>query len=238
MVMKSNKVLVILFFVLVLILFGLGLIYVLLGDGGEVFQTNENGNVVGQITGEGEVADVDGNLYKTVKIGKQIWMAENLKTKHLVGKSWCYSDEEMHCEKYGRLYDWEAAMAGDLEAGSQGLCPDGWHLPTDEDWYLLESNFASGFCDAHRLSWGCNPVGKALKTSEWGGDGSSGFNVLPAGVIDREGRSGFLLSYAYFWTSSKLGDGVWRRAFLDSQDNILRNTENPNFGYSVRCVKD
>ncbi len=235
--MKSEKKVLIVFFVVVFLLFVLGIIYVLVDKGGDVFEEGKNGSS-GQVNSAGEVVDVDGNTYKTVKVGEQVWFAENLKTQSSVGNSWCYSDEEFQCEKYGRLYDWEAVMSGDVEPGSQGICPDGWRVPTDGDWFVLESSLAEFSCEPARLSWGCTPSGKALKSSDWEGDDVVGFNILPAGLIDLQGRSGFLLSYAHFWTSTKLGNDVWRRVFLDTQDNILRGTENPEFGYSVRCIKD
>jgi len=202
------------------------------------FQTNDNGIADVVISLGEEISDVDGNVYGTVRIGSQIWMSENLNTIPQYGESWCYNGQENYCDTYGRLYNWEAIMDGSVEAGSQGICPNGWHVPTDEEWYLLESSFATGFCSSARLDWGCYPAGVALKTSSWGGDNSSMFSVLPAGYIDREGRSSLLSSYSYFWTSSKLGDSVWRRVFLSNQDNILRSTEKPDLGYSLRCIKD
>ncbi len=129
-------------------------------------------------------------------------------------------------------------MDGSTQEGTQGVCPDGWHVPTDAEWYELESTFATGDCSPSRLDWGCYPAGSSLKTSSWGGDEDSLFKVVAAGLRDRTDKFSFLGSYSYFWTSSMLGDGVWRRAFLNTQDNILRNTENPEFGYSLRCIMD
>jgi len=184
-----------------------------------------------------EIQDSEGNIYRTLQVGDQIWMAENLRTGSEYGQSWCYSGHDFYCDRYGRLYDWEAVMAGSEEPGAQGICPSGWYVPTDEDWHILESFFATGSCDASRLSWGCFPAGSLMKTDVWGGDEESMFAVLPAGYIERTGGSSNLNSYSFFWTSSKIGDSVWRRGFLDSQGSVLRNTENPEYGYSVRCIK-
>lgn len=186
----------------------------------------------------GEVQDIDGNTYQTVQIGEQIWMAENLRTVSEHGQSWCYSGHDFYCERYGRLYNWEAVMAGSVEPGSQGVCPDGWYVPTDYDWYVLESFFANASCESSRLSWGCAPAGEIMKSEVWSESEESLFAVLPAGYIDRRGGSSHLNSYSYFWTSSKIGDGVWRRGFLDTQRSILRTTENPEYGYSLRCIKE
>lgn len=184
-----------------------------------------------------QLQDTDGNVYNTVQVGEQIWMAENLNAIPKYGKSFCYNNEIDYCNRYGRLYDWEAAMEGSEEPGSQGVCPDGWYVPTDEDWHILESAFSEGTCDGSRLGWGCYPAASFMKTEDWGGTEDSVFKVLPAGFIKRGGRSGLLNSYSYFWTSSKIGDGVWKRGFLDSQENIFRSTENPEYGYSIRCIK-
>jgi uncharacterized protein (TIGR02145 family) len=214
------------------------LIFVLIRGGAEEFFGNGNGDQSQEILFLEDVYDVDGNIYKTVKIGGQVWMAENLKTRHSFGESWCYNNQEHFCERYGRLYNWEAVMNGSVEPGGQGICPDGWHVPTDAEWYILESFFATGTCSSSRLDWGCSPAGALMKTESWGGQEENAFAVLPAGFIDLQGKSSLLNSYSYFWTSSKLGSDVWRRGFLDSQSNILRNTVNPEFGYSVRCIKD
>jgi uncharacterized protein (TIGR02145 family) len=235
--MKSKTILIISVVVLSIFLLSGLLIFLLMNKKSPVVVEEEE--VVEKIVEQGEdIRDSEGNEYGTIRVGDQVWMAENLKTKPLYGESWCYNGEESYCESYGRLYNWEAAMAGSTEPGSQGVCPSGWHVPTDNDWYLLESTFATGNCASSRLDWGCYPSGKVMKTPSWGGDEESVLNIVAAGMRDRTDRFSFLGSYSFFWTSSMLGDGVWRRAFLNTQENILRSTENPEFGYSLRCVMD
>ncbi len=238
MKVKDKKVFII-FGVIILLLVGV-VVFLFLSDNGREILTNgngdDNGDLVTPVTPE-KIQDAEGNTYRTVKVGEQVWMAENLQTTPEYGKSWCYSDHDFNCDRYGRLYNWEAVMNGSQEPGSQGICPDGWYVPTDEDWHVLESFFATASCDAGRLSWGCYPAGEMMKTEVWGGSEESIFAVLPAGRIDRQERSGHLHSYSFFWTSSRIGDGVWRRGFLDGQSSILRTTENPEYGYSVRCIK-
>lgn len=228
----QKKVLIILGIIFLILL--AVLLYLLFSREGNLFENEEE--FYSELEYADEITDVDRNVYKTVRVGDMVWMAENLRTEPIHGESWCYSDQQSMCERFGRLYNWEAVMAGEEGAGSQGICPDGWYVPTDQDWYELESFFADSVCDGSRLSWGCFPAGRLMKTEDWGGEENK-FNVLPAGFIDRQERSSLLNSYSYFWTSSKMGDGVWRRGFLDSQDNILRSTENPEYGYSVRCVE-
>ncbi len=234
--MKPRKNLLIYFVIFFSVLLLGILLYLLLNKEEEVVIEEE---VVEKILAPSQdVVDFDGNSYKTVQVGDQVWMAENLRTNSFSGESWCYNGQDNYCHLYGRLYTWEAVMDGETEPGSQGLCPNGWHVPTDAEWSELEAFFATGNCNPSRLDWGCFPAGTSLKTTTWGGDNSSTLGVLAAGIRDRRGKYSFLGSYSYFWTSSKLGDGVWRRGFLNTQENILRNTENPEFGYSVRCVKN
>ena len=226
--------------VIIFLLVGV-VIFLLVGENGAEILPNGNGENAVEPTpsppAPEKIQDAEGISYGTVKIGNQVWMSENLQTTPEYGQSWCYSDHDFNCDRYGRLYNWEAVMAGSQEPGSQGICPDGWYVPTDEDWHILESFFAISSCEAGRLNWGCYPAGGMMKTEVWGGVEESTFAVLPAGRIDREGRSGHLHTYSFFWTSSKIGDGVWRRVFLDVQSSILRTTENPEYGYSVRCIK-
>ncbi len=234
--MKLGKNNILIFIVITLVLFFCVVLFFFFNDNENIFNNGDELDTI-IVLGE-EIQDSEGYVYKTVQVGEQVWMAENLKTTPEYGQSWCYSDQEYYCERYGRFYNWEAVMAGSQEAGVQGICPDGWYVPTDQDWYTLESSFTNEACDGSRLSWGCYPAGRFMKTETWGGDENSLFAVLPAGFIDRQGRSSLLNSYSYFWTSSKVGDGVWRRGFLESQSNILRTTENPDFGYSLRCIKE
>ncbi len=79
-----------------------------------------------------EIKDAEGNLYQIKKVGDKFWMTENIKVVgHTEGKSLCYKNEDQNCEEKGRLYDWEAAMVA---------CPDGWRLPTRDEWVAMESN--------------------------------------------------------------------------------------------------
>ncbi len=131
------------------------------------------------------VTDIDKNIYKTVQIGAQCWIKENLKvTKNPKGEAitrYCYDNDPKICETDGGLYDWDAAMNNSTTEGAQGICPDGWHVPKDSEWYVLESSLASGSCDANRDK-NCDAAGTKLKIG-----GSSGFEGILAGyLIKRE----------------------------------------------------
>ncbi|SIO45430.1 FISUMP domain-containing protein [Fibrobacter sp. UWB11] len=191
---------------------------------------------------KGSVTDSrDGRLYKTVTIGKQTWMAENL--NYATVGSFCYQNEYRNCAKYGRLYTWASAVdsvnilrATGKECGYdrrcsltkpvQGACPAGWHLPTKAEWDTLERV-------AGPVSW--------LKSKDgWiNGNGKDvyGFSALPAGDKDIDGT--YLMGYiAAFWSSSE--EDV-TRAWYERMQNDFSSPyefEEKNRGFSVRCVKD
>ena len=161
----------------------------------------------------GELVDErDGQMYRTVKIGDQVWMAENLnyadsiKTPSLLNRSWCYNNEPDSCTKYGRLYTWAAAIdsvtfSTDAE-NVQGICPPGWHLPTNTEWNTLFSVGSS------------STAGKILKSQMgWkeginGADGV-GFSALPAGSRSSGGFFDYVGGFAYFGVLLK-NPTTWR----------------------------
>jgi len=164
----------------------------------------------------------DGQIYKTVKIGDQIWMAENLNFE--VDSSYCYNDSAKYCTKYGRLYSWAAANRA---------CPDGWHLPTIDEFETL-------FATVGKQSI----AGKKLKsTSGWNNDGNGtddfGFTALPAGI--RYGKDKYYNyegHHANFWSSIKNGSdsAEYVNMFYD-YDNARQLVHDKNDGMSVRCLK-
>ena len=174
----------------------------------------------------------DGKTYKTVTIGDQTWMAENLnyadsvKTPSLKGKSWCYDGVAGYCEKYGRLYTWAAAKT---------VCPEGWHLPSYDEWNTLFT--AVG---------GKSTAGAKLKSQTgWAAyDGitnedSFGFSALPAGCKYSLGDYDYEGSQAYFWSSSEDGSDYAYNMLLDYYgDNVRLLNTSKSLGFSVRCLKD
>ncbi len=157
----------------------------------------------------------DGQSYKTVKIGDQIWMAENLNYDAGEG-SYCYKDDSTNCEKYGRLYTWEAAKKA---------VPEGWHLPSKEEWELLISATGGGDSTSyHALIDG----------------GSSGFNAL-TGIGSRE-ESGMYHTIgqgAYFWSSTEDGPKDAFYCVISKRTNkVSLISRRMTDGFPVRCVKD
>ncbi|OWV02126.1 hypothetical protein B7994_02640 [Fibrobacter sp. UWR2] len=189
------------------------------------------------------VDDRDGQTYKTVKIGGQVWMVENL--NYEVDSSFCYNDSVEYCEKYGRLYLWSVAVGkSESECGYrkrcslpsgiiQGVCPGGWHLPSRAEWETL-FNAVDGQSRA----------GKVLKSmSGWekSGDGTDafGFSTLPAG--GRFGDKGYGNEgyYANFWSSTEYDSydayGMGLGYYYLNADLVGYDKYN---WFSVRCIQD
>jgi len=170
----------------------------------------------------------DGKKYKTVKIGEQVWMAENL--NYNASGSKCYNNQENNCTKYGRLYNWNTAM---------NVCPNGWHLPGDGEWDVLMKS-ANPDC-ASKIS--CANAGKLLKAKfGWNRNGNGtdafGFSALPGGCD---------LSFGYFYDGGQVGFW-WSSSERNSDDAYGRvmyyDFENVNYNFngkynlcSVRCLK-
>lgn len=184
----------------------------------------------------------DGNIYKTVQIGEQCWMAQNLNYKTEKG-SWDYDNKEENGKKYGKLYTWQTSLE---------VSPDGWHLPTDDEWNILEATVDSKFgtSDYKWDIWDHRgyDVGKNLKsTSGWNEKGNGtdlfGFNAKPGGYSYRTyGDNGALFFEnlgwsAPFWTATSFDTHLWAREIYSSKDTVLRYWES-SFALSVRCIKD
>lgn len=190
--------------------------------------------------GETLVDERDGKKYKTVKIGQQTWMAENL--NHALRGSHCYKESAANCRKYGQLYSWGHAIE---------VCPDGWHLPSVDDFRKLIKNV------------GEESAGKSLKsTTGWAkqdgkdcnGTDEFGFSAQAAGGNFFFGGYDYMTKHASFWSSTQtksepagpgLRDNVWAaRIFIGSNDDcneIVITSAITGYGFnefSVRCVKD
>ena len=197
--------------------------------------------------------DNDGNYYKTVTIGgekevAQIWMAENLNvgtmilTVHNQGENgtiekYCYNDDMNNCNIYGGLYQWDEMMQYVTTEGVQGLCPPGWHLPSEEEW-LTMLNFLGGESLAGKVM---KEVGNAHWVNNSNATNSSGFTALPGGArIDNV--SFWAIQYrGIMWTTSpdEVFDFKARfRTFDSLQDAVPVESGDKAMGLSVRCMKD
>ena len=190
----------------------------------------------------------DGQTYKTVKIGDQVWMAENL--NYETDNSFCFKDSARYCEKYGRFYTWAAAMdsAGTWSVNGKecgfnktcsptspvrGVCPEGWHLPDTTEWNTLFTA-VGGWLEASL---------KLKSTSGWNGDGNGtddfGFSALPAGGMFDEGYYDNEGNRAYFWSSMEYDDAEAYYMYLYFFFSDPFQDVNLKFkGFNVRCLKD
>ncbi|WP_290781538.1 fibrobacter succinogenes major paralogous domain-containing protein [Fibrobacter sp. UBA7003] len=204
----------------------------------------------------GELTDArDGRVYKTVKLGSQEWMAENL--NYAAEGSLCYENDEKNCEKYGRLYNWEIALdtsnrgCGDNFSGCrlrsdfhprEGICPDGWHVPEHAEWDTL---FA--YADAHGEGESAGDALQAYYRDDYLEKTFStdrfGFNVLPAGVFNGKEFSGLGTS-SEFWTASiETTDWLSYISITPSTIHFVKGSGSNVYmthishAVSVRCVK-
>ena len=202
------------------------------------------------------VKDIDGNGYKTVTIGKQVWMAENLKTtKYNDGKTiplvtdekswevlttpaycWYNNDATANKNKYGALYNW-------YTVNTKKLCPNGWHVPTDAEWTILTTYLGGESVAGGKL--------KETGTSHWespntGATNKSGFTALPGGFRNHDGTFGDFGSYVLifrsngcWWSSTEQSDfSAYYRRLYNTLISVYRSPSDKHFGYSVRCLKD
>lgn len=173
------------------------------------------------------------NGYKAVKIGKQTWMAENLNIPsgtfvanqtawhNLTGSdaAYCYfnNDEAMR-DKYGLLYTYNAAL---------NACPAGWHLPSDDEWQVLDDYLGASVCT------------KLKSDIDWNGTNESYFNALPGGSCGTNGYYHDEGYHAYFWSSTLYdGDRAWYRSLSTNYCDLSSNFNYRNDGRSVRYLKD
>lgn len=200
----------------------------------------------------GTVTDIDGNTYRTIKIGNQWWMAENLKVTHyrngdvipnvtnnsewtsLINGAYCnYANDSSIAATYGRLYNWIAVI------DNRNIAPEGWHVPQYEEWqtlvdYLGGSDVAGGkMKEAGTTHW-VSPNENATN--------SSGFSALPGGYrnYDDNGFGTFFdLRYAaYFWSSTFSMNRAWRCGIGFDDSHVNLGTEELRSGFSIRFIRD
>ena len=199
------------------------------------------------------ISDYDGNQYATIKIGNQVWMAENLRSTHytdgtLIQGVSVYDNDETNAKKYGRLYQWEAMS-------TPGLCPIGWHVARDEEWKELEMTLGMTKAETNNTGWRKTSMeSRKLKKfdrayswteKEKAEINTSGFSAIPSGARTRRdlilpfwggGR------YADYWTFTEADNSsAWNRSLVWSpwhpgSDKVFRNTLNKEFGVSMRCI--
>lgn len=213
------------------------------------------------VCGDNLVDSRDGQEYSTAQIGTQCWMTENFNYDsgcasipwvNAVDSGWCgcYNNDSNNCATYGKLYTWSAAMASSTIAGAQGICPSGWHIPTESEQYVLY-NYVNSIpeyrCEgawysiakalASKSGWNTSTVSCAVGNNQ-GSNNISGFSAFPGGSRNGYGGSfGSINQYFYFLSSSK-GSSV-KITILGYNSNLFGNDGSSYTpASSVRCLKD
>ena len=214
----------------------------------------------------------DNKTYKTIQIINQCWMAENLNVGIRIDgvnnqtsgsdnqntsiEKYCYSNNPANCTIYGGLYQWDEMMAYDLpvsgnDTGPQGICPSGWHIPTDNEWKCLEMNLGMTQSNADSQGLRGPEAGGKLKqtgTTLWaspnrGATNSSGFSGFPGGMRYSNDSLFYQMGMlGYWWSATEFGNDftwlTWYRYLINEFAHVDRNPSNKANGFSVRCVKD
>ena len=195
------------------------------------------------------VTDIDGNVYQTVEIGDQVWMAENLKvtqyrdgtaipTGHsnsewdnLSTGAYCaYDNNESNADTYGYLYNWYAVD------DSRNIAPEGWHVPTDDEWQILVDYLGGSSVAGGKM--------KETGTEHWnspntGATNESGFTAVPGGYRRyHDGNYDSMGGRGFFWSSTEYGSTtVWYRKLLCDHSEVVRTNYDKRGGFSVRCLR-
>jgi len=233
---------------------------------------DEDGNCVGgpEECGGASTVDFNGYTYNLVAIGDQCWFAENLRTEHYANgdsipgnlsvSEWIYAstgaqtvygegsigvygngtDEVANLATYGRLYNWYAV------ADDRGLCPNGWHVPTDHEWMILEMELGMSSSEANSSYWRGTDQGAQMKSSpsdapSWNGTNASDFSALPGGLRYSHNTSSFNAegSGGFWWSATPDGSSeAWQRHLTSDGDNVYRFAYGRRYGFSVRCILD
>ncbi|TSA25602.1 MAG: T9SS C-terminal target domain-containing protein [Bacteroidetes bacterium] len=196
--------------------------------------------------------DNDGNNYTIVEIGVQTWMAENLnvgvringiqnQTNNGIIEKYCHSDDVNNCTTYGGLYQWDEMMQYVTTQGAKGICPDGWHLPSDAEWTTLTDYLGGELVAGGKMkSTGTMQAGTGLwNTPNAGATNSSGFTGLPGGYRDIYGAFYYLGNNGLFWSSSQFDvTYTWFRDLYCYNPSVHRDYTYKADGYSARCLQD
>ena len=215
----------------------------------------------------GTLTDVDGNIYKTITIGKQTWMAENLKTTRFNDKteipneinslawpalttpSYCWYNNDSSANKatYGALYNWKAAS-------TEKLAPAGWHVSSEEEWTVLANfliangynfdgttvnqKYAKSLASAAGWPPSTSP-GSVGKTDYPEKRNATGFTAMPGGMLNSSGTFSYISNFGFWWTSTEWNDKLaWSGYMFTNYITVIPGNDMKSCGFSVRCVKD
>ncbi len=198
------------------------------------------------------VQDADANTYNTLAIGSQCWLDRNMnvgtrisaattQTNNATTEKYCYSDLDSNCNTNhpnkpdGGLYQWNEAMQYSTIDGAQGICPAGFHIPTDAEWHTLEKFLKDSgqSCDpARSAAYGCSPTGTKILNG-----GMTNFMANLPGYI-QTGASSNRDNIGYYWSSTESSTNAWLNGLSSAQTGTLRDLRAKTYGATVRCVQD
>jgi len=203
--------------------------------------------------GDSVTYSLDGRKYSTILIGSQCWFKENInigtringiinQTNNDTIEKYCYNNLESNCAIYGGLYAWDEMMQYDTLEGAQGICPSGWHIPTEGEWStLINSLGGDSIAGGKMKSTGTIQAGTGLwNAPNTGATNESGFTAIPAGCGSYgNGLYDNIGLYNYFWSSSATDiDSCWNITLLYNNSIVLNTDYNKLFRSSVRCLKN
>jgi len=226
--------------------------------------------------GTDSVQDVEGNWYNTVLIGTQCWFKENMRTTKYpdntvitkgppaAGADWSIDSAWYSCPpnsgntaedcaaagSLGMLFQWSAAMYGDTIEGAQGVCPTGWHIPTDVEWKTLEGSLGMTVVEQNNTGWRGTNEGSEMADDVtdqiWtanvltgdAGFATSGLKIGPSGYRGTGGNYNVRSFETFLWSSTESGAIAWIRDLGYLITQVFRSANNKAYGFSVRCVKD
>jgi uncharacterized protein (TIGR02145 family) len=183
-----------------------------------------------------------GKTYNTVQIGNQCWLKENLNVGTMVDSAqgqtdngaiekYCYHDNTANCDTFGGLYQWNETMQYSKAAGAQGICPGGWHMPTQAEFQALTTTVSNNTNALKAAGQG---------TGAGAGTNTSGFSALFAGYLNNGGYFQYQGIYTSFWSATEAaGVGfAYSLSLYHLSSTVFLNDHSEAYGYSVRCVKD
>ena len=202
-----------------------------------------------KIIADDEVGDqiyYAGQIYNTVSIGTQTWLKENLnvgtmiisngsntnqqQTDNSIIEKYCYNNNANNCNTYGALYEWNEAMQYVTTEGTQGICPSGWHIPTEVEYQTLKAAVSNSSNALKALGQG---TGSGVSNN------SSGFSALVSGFRNNSTGSFSLIgNNTFFWSSTEISNNAYLMNLNRNDDIVNIYNLNKNYGFSVRCLKD
>lgn len=206
------------------------------------------------------IVEYEGQIYNTIQIFSQCWLKENINVGVMIMgdeeminndtiEKYCYNNSLDSCTVYGGIYRWNEMMQYVTQEGAQGICPPDWHIPTDDEWKILEgtvdSQYGIGDSIWELIGWRGFDAGINLKsTSGWYSNGNGadlfGFTGLPGGWYYTGGDFTNIKMSANWWTSTESSiEDVWNRFLEFNWPNVIRFGNSPKeYGQYVRCLKD